>query len=86
MSLRRHPSSIRFQSELVVANRIIVDMGLIQNFFNEYADTLRKAGLRFRDKNVSDTTVAIKEELEYMVLFLCIFSLLIFSLFFIIFY
>lgn len=77
MSLRRHSSSIRFHSELVVANRIIVDMGLIYNFFVEYADVLRKAGLRCRDKNISDTTVAIKEELEYMVLNIFIIIILI---------
>ena len=48
MSLRRHSSanSFRFNSEIMAARKMILDLETFQTFFETYSDTLRRGGLK----------------------------------------
>jgi hypothetical protein len=62
MSLRRHttPNTFHFNSEIMAARKMILDLETFQNFFDSYADSLRRGGLKPKKKGSS----AVSEELE----------------------
>ena len=53
MSLRRHSSatSFRFNSEIMAARKMILDLETFQTFFDSYSDELRRGGLRPKGTN-----------------------------------
>jgi predicted DNA-binding protein (UPF0278 family) len=61
MSLRRHLSTFHFNSEIMAARKMIIDLENLQVFFDTYSDVLRRGGLKSKkDLNVS----AVADELE----------------------
>jgi hypothetical protein len=61
MSLRRHLSTFHFNSEIMAARKMIIDLENLQEFFDTYSEVLRRGGLKSKkNSNIS----AVANELE----------------------